>query len=54
MKDYKDILNAPISLDATIAAVIVTIWAAPVILAFLFIRICIINPLQSLFGDKQI
>tara|TARA_R110000744_G_scaffold181772_1_gene300947 strand:- start:4439 stop:4603 length:165 start_codon:yes stop_codon:yes gene_type:complete len=54
MKDYTDILKTPISLDATIAAVIVTIWAAPVILAFLFIRICIINPLQSLFGDKQI
>jgi hypothetical protein len=52
-KDYTDILKDSGSLDANIAAILMLIWAAPILLAYLILKFCLINPLKSLFGDKK-
>jgi hypothetical protein len=49
----KDILKQEIPKDALIASIAVLIWSAPIVLAYLFVRFCIVNPVQSLFGVKK-
>ena len=52
MKDI-NILTEKVPLDATIVGVLVLLWSLPLILAYLFIRLCIVKPIYSLFGGKK-
>jgi|TARA_B100001939_G_scaffold287236_1_gene257729 hypothetical protein len=49
----KDLKMEKLSLDAKITAIAVLIWSAPIFVAYLFVRFCLINPISSLFGGKK-
>tara|TARA_B100001094_G_scaffold226330_2_gene220755 strand:- start:4021 stop:4188 length:168 start_codon:yes stop_codon:yes gene_type:complete len=50
-KEELNLDNIP--LDAIVVAGIVLAWSLPIILAYLFIRLCIVRPIHSLFGGKK-
>jgi len=49
----EDINLDAVPLDAIIVAGIVLAWSLPIVLAYLFLRFCIVNPIKSLLGGKK-